>query len=80
MAFYTEEQRNLQDRYEARRRCRWGDRCRVERHHSGFISTRDFFCLSTVTAAGEPTVSYKGGGTVKVIDETTRGSCGRGRC
>lgn len=27
----------------------------------GFIASRDYFFLSTVSAAGEPTVSYKGG-------------------
>lgn len=38
-----------------------------------FISTRDFFFLSTVTGTGEPTVSYKGGGVglVQVVDPTT---------
>lgn len=41
--------------------------------HQGFIGSRDFFFLSTVTGAGEPTVSYKGGGVgiVKVVDPTT---------
>lgn len=38
-----------------------------------FVAGRDFFFLSTVTADGEPTVSYKGGapGFVRVLDSTT---------
>ncbi len=37
--------------------------------HSDFISSRDYFFLSTVSAEGEPTVSYKGGavGLVQVL-------------
>lgn len=38
-----------------------------------FIASRDMFFLSTVNAAGQPTVSYKGGdpGFVKVVNPTT---------
>ncbi len=38
-----------------------------------FIESRDFFFLSTVNEAGQPTVSYKGGnpGFVKVLDAST---------
>lgn len=45
----------------------------LDEMHQGFIGSRDFFFLSTVTGDGEPTVSYKGGGvgTVKVVDATT---------
>jgi predicted pyridoxine 5'-phosphate oxidase superfamily flavin-nucleotide-binding protein len=40
----------------------------IEPPHVPFIESRDFFFLSTVSASGEPTVSYKGGapGLVKV--------------
>lgn len=39
--------------------------------HAAFIASRDCFFLSTVNAAGEPTVSYKGGdvGVVRIVDE-----------
>jgi uncharacterized protein len=42
-------------------------------HQQPFIESRDFFFLSTVTADGEPTVSYKGGpvGVVTVVDQHT---------
>ncbi len=41
--------------------------------HSGFISSRDMFFLSTVDHRGYPTCSYKGGsiGFVKVLDSKT---------
>lgn len=41
----------------------------LEEIHSDYIASRDYFFLSTVTEAGEPTVSYKGGavGFVKVL-------------
>ena len=41
--------------------------------HTAFISSRDFFFLSTVNEIGEPTVSYKGGapGFVQVLDSKT---------
>ncbi len=44
----------------------------IQEEHSQFISTRDYFLLSTVNANGEPTVSYKGGdaGFVKVLSPT----------
>ncbi len=75
MTFYTDKQRELQDRYESRPLADTLEaaivRTELEERHIGFIGTRDFFFLSTVNDAGEPTVSYKGGdiGTVKVIDE-----------
>ncbi len=77
MAFYTDSQRQLQDQFEATRLADALEATIVETElnvlHIGFIETRDFFFLSTVTAEGEPTVSYKGGdvGTVKVIDNQT---------
>lgn len=33
----------------------------LEEYHIDYIESRDYFFLSTVTADGEPTVSYKGG-------------------
>lgn len=33
----------------------------LEDYHVDYITSRDYFFLSTVTAEGEPTVSYKGG-------------------
>ena len=45
----------------------------VEGPNVDFIESRDFFFLSTVDAAGRPTVSYKGGppGVCHVVDEKT---------
>ena len=45
----------------------------IDDHQQQFIESRDFFFLSTVNAMGEPTVSYKGGGTgvVTVVDPST---------
>lgn len=41
--------------------------------HAAFITSRDFFFLSTVNDRGEPTVSNRGGapGFVRVIDSKT---------
>lgn len=41
----------------------------LEEIHTNYITSRDYFFLSTVSAEGEPTVSYKGGdvGFVKVL-------------
>lgn len=41
----------------------------LEELHIDYINTRDYFFLSTVSADGEPTVSYKGGpkGFVQVV-------------
>ncbi len=41
--------------------------------HESFVGSRDFFFLASVTAEGEPTVSYKGGdvGFVKVESPST---------
>jgi len=77
MSFYTDSQRQLQDQFESRpladavAMAIVGDE--LGDHHTAFIESRDFFFLSTVTASGEPTVSYKGGdvGTVKVLDAKT---------
>lgn len=75
--FYTEPQRHLQEQFESQPLAQAIESAIVETElddlHAVFISTRDYFFLSTVNAAGEPTVSHKGGdvGLVKVIDSTT---------
>lgn len=75
--FYTKEQRALQAENDS---SKLADivvaaivRDEIEEPHIPFIESRDFFFLSTVSAEGEPTVSYKGGapGLVKVIDSKT---------
>jgi len=75
--FYTKEQRELQAENDS---LKLADivvaaivRDEIEEPHIPFIESRDFFFLSTVSAEGEPTVSYKGGptGLVKVIDSKT---------
>lgn len=75
--FYTDEQRALQKRHDSER---LADvvvqaivRDEIEEPHIPFIESRDFFFLATVSADGEPTVSYKGGapGMVKVLDSKT---------
>ena len=73
-AFYTQEQRDLQAKFDS---TKLADtvvaaivRDEIEAPHIPFIESRDFFFLSTVSADGEPTVSYKGGptGIVKVLN------------
>nr|WP_319382880.1 pyridoxamine 5'-phosphate oxidase family protein [uncultured Roseibium sp.] len=75
--FYTSAQRDLQVRFGT---AKLADtvvaaivRDEIEDPHVPFIESRDFFFLSTVSAEGEPTVSYKGGpvGIVKVLDPRT---------
>lgn len=75
--FYTDAQRALQSRHDS---VKLADvvvkaivRDEIEPPHVPFIESRDFFFLSTVSASGEPTVSYKGGapGLVKVLDSRT---------
>lgn len=75
--FYTPEQRALQERHDS---LKLADavvaaivRDEIEAPHIPFIESRDFFFLSTVSADGEPTVSYKGGpvGAVRVLDSKT---------
>ncbi len=75
--FYSVAQRDLQDEFDTRP---LADRIELAvvadtlaDHHQRFIASRDFFFLATVTADGEPTVSYKGGdvGFVTVIDPKT---------
>lgn len=77
MTFYTDSQRELQEQFDTTRLADALEAAivtdRLDDAHAGFIASRDFFFLSTVNAAGEPTVSYKGGdvGTVAVLDERT---------
>nr|WP_324288485.1 pyridoxamine 5'-phosphate oxidase family protein [Hoeflea alexandrii] len=75
--FYTDAQRQLQARHDS---VKLADvvvqaivRDEIEPPHVPFIESRDFFFLSTVSAEGEPTVSYKGGapGLVRVLDSRT---------
>jgi len=77
MTFYTEAQRALQDAFDSRPLADTLEmaivRDELDESQAEFIASRDFFFLSTVTAEGHPTVSYKGGGvgTVTVVDERT---------
>lgn len=77
MSIYSEPQRTLQDEFGCRPLADALEAAIVvselDEMHTAFISSRDFFFLSTVNGDGEPTVSYKGGGvgTVRVIDSNT---------
>ena len=77
MTFYTDAQRKLQDAFDSRRLADTLEAAiiqdQLDDRHAGFIASRDFFFLSTVTADGHPTVSYKGGGVglVTVVDDKT---------
>ena len=77
MDFYTDVQRDLQEEFDSRPLADAVQAAIVEdelnEKHIPFIESRDFFFLSTVNAAGEPTVSHKGGdiGTVTVVDSKT---------
>jgi hypothetical protein len=77
MPFYTDSQRKIQAQFGCRPLADAVEKAIVthelDDRHIPFIRSRDYFFLSTVNAAGEPTVSYKGGdvGTVTIIDSTT---------
>ena len=77
MDFYTGSQRRLQDDFGTRPMADVLEAVtvtdRLDDAQSAFVSSRDFFFLSTVNSAGEPTVSYKGGGVgvVRVLDPGT---------
>lgn len=77
MSFYTDSQRAVQDQFDTRPLADGMEMSiiteQLDERQTSFIETRDFFFLSTVTASGEPTVSYKGGGVgvVRVLDEKT---------
>ena len=75
--FYRPAARQLQDRFDT---TRLADRLEaaivvdeLRPDDQSFVSERDFFFLSTVSADGFPTVSYKGGGPglVTVVDPRT---------
>ena len=77
MAFYGDEQRALQDRFDTDELAAAFEATivndAIDDEQRGFIESRDFFFLSSVNADGWPTVSYKGGpvGMVTVLDERT---------
>lgn len=62
---YSEQHRALQDRFDSRRMADLMETAIVHAEFApeekAFIESRDMFFLSTVDAAGRPTVSYKGG-------------------
>ncbi|MFK7943581.1 MAG: pyridoxamine 5'-phosphate oxidase family protein [Paracoccaceae bacterium] len=76
-AFYTDAQRKLQEDNGTAKLSHAVIqaivRDELEDYHIDYIQTRDYFFLSTVTAEGEPTVSYKGGpvGFVKHLGGNT---------
>jgi hypothetical protein len=80
-AFYSDQQRELQDQFATRP---LADRLQEMIVHpafsdedAAFIATRDFFFLASVDADGNPTVSYKGGraGFVTVTGNRLRFPC-----
>lgn len=75
--FYSPQQRALQDELQTRPLANAVVfavvRDELDPEMAGFISSRDYFFLSTVNEDGEPTVSYKGGnvGVAHVADTKT---------
>ena len=74
---YEDSHRALQDEFDTRSLAdgieQAAVRSTIGTEDAAFIEARDMFFLSTVNAAGQPTVSYKGGdpGFVKVVNPTT---------
>ncbi len=76
--FYTDSQKAMQTRFDSEPLAQtvaaaiMVDELDMDMHVP-FITSRDFFFLSTVNERGEPTVSYKGGpvGIVSVLDPST---------
>lgn len=74
--FYTDAQRKLQEENGTAKLSHAVIQAIVrddlEEYHVEYIEARDYFFLSTVTADGEPTVSYKGGpiGFVKHLGDS----------
>jgi predicted pyridoxine 5'-phosphate oxidase superfamily flavin-nucleotide-binding protein len=74
---YSDQHRALQDRFDSRRMADLMEggilHAEFAPEEKAFIESRDMFFLSTVDAAGRPTVSYKGGapGFVRVTDPTS---------
>ena len=77
MAFYTDAQREMQERFGTQKLAQTVENAivwdKIDENTQGFIDSRDFFFLVSDDEHGRPTVSYKGGpvGVVKVLDETT---------
>lgn len=77
MSFYDEHHRELQDHFESRALADTLQAITVQPQIDDdvaeFITSREFFFLTTVRADGFPTVSHKGGpaGFVKVLDPQT---------
>lgn len=77
MSFYSDAQRRCQDQFDTRPMADAMESAIItdvlDETQQVFIRSRDFFFLSTVNSAGEPTVSHKGGGvgTVQVLDDRT---------
>lgn len=75
--FYSDRQRALQDRFDSRALADTLEAATVQpaidQAAKAFLESRAFFFLSTVSDAGQPTVSHKGGapGFVRVVDPTT---------
>lgn len=75
-SFYTEKMRALQNAQDSHKLANAVVaaivRDELQEEQIGFIESRDYFFLSTVSANGSPTVSYKGGppGLVHVVDPT----------
>ncbi|HEY5647330.1 MAG TPA: pyridoxamine 5'-phosphate oxidase family protein [Pseudomonadales bacterium] len=74
---YDETHRALQEEFDSRALADAVEaatlKSELDNRDGSFIAARDMFFLSTVNAAGQPTVSYKGGdpGFVKVVNPTT---------
>ncbi|WP_282095363.1 pyridoxamine 5'-phosphate oxidase family protein [Epibacterium ulvae] len=74
--FYTDAQRALQEEGQQEKLAQVVVhaivRDELEEIHTDYITSRDYFFLSSVNSKGEPTVSYKGGdvGFVKVLSNT----------
>ena len=77
MSFYDEHHRELQDHFESRALADTLQAItvqpRIDDDVAEFITSREFFFLTTVRADGFPTVSHKGGpaGFVRVLDPQT---------
>lgn len=77
MSFYDEHHRELQDQFESRALADTLQAITVQPQIDDdvaeFITSREFFFLTTVRADGFPTVSHKGGpaGFVRVLDPQT---------
>lgn len=76
-AFYSDEQRDLQQRFETEKMADLLQQVivhpEIQEPERAFIESRDMFFLATVDATGQPTCSYKGGapGFVRVVDPGT---------